>query len=31
LNEELHPMATIVGGRLLHDWHTAPTPEWTAV
>jgi len=31
LNQELHPMATIVGGRLLHDWHSAPAPEWTVV
>jgi N-acetylglucosamine-6-phosphate deacetylase len=28
---ELQPMATIVGGRVLHDWHSASTPEWTAV
>ena len=31
LTEQLHPMATIVGGRVLHDWHAAPAPEWTAV
>jgi N-acetylglucosamine-6-phosphate deacetylase len=28
---ELQPMATIVAGRVLHDWHSASTPEWTAV
>lgn len=31
LNDQLHPMVTIVGGRVLHDWHSAPAPEWTAV
>jgi N-acetylglucosamine-6-phosphate deacetylase len=31
LTEQLQPMATIVGGRVLHDWHASPAPEWTAV
>jgi N-acetylglucosamine-6-phosphate deacetylase len=26
---QLQPMITIVGGQVLHDWHSAPAPEWT--
>jgi len=28
---DLHPVTTIVGGRVLHDWHSAKIPEWTDV
>jgi N-acetylglucosamine-6-phosphate deacetylase len=33
LDPQLRPMATIVGGRVLHDAHSGSTtrPEWTAV
>ena len=30
-SEQLQPMATIVGGQVRHDWHSAPAPEWTVV